>query len=786
MYSSSKINLLKPIFILFIIINGIFFQTSITMFSSSLEGKIEISALNSHQTNGLVIYNASNSYMIEKFINITDSIQNSTDVSIGLPENNWNVTRVDLEFQNISITEETIIIEDDGNTFYEIENNGAEQIAMQLSLSESTTINSIDIFGLGLEASNNPDVRFEIRGWNTGSAEPTSTVYGSVDLNISNSLKWYTQTFSTPIELSAGNYGLVIDAHNYGTGVKPGDTYLWWLNDNKTGSPLYTNRYYRGGFLGLVWDWRNPLSQQALLHRFNKWSDDVYNPSDINLTVSYNGNNYLVNDGSYLGEGNVSIEDIGLIMGGSELNLPISNNESLNLIFNLSYSVYLHETFSAEGEVEIGDILSNKWYITPDIDVYDSTEYYYAINIPESWQNVQIYKDAVNVSADANVIFENQTLFLYNGIITEGADWLISAENAPKNFTLSLLKSEFGPAEDIQISVEPPVVDGVIGLVIQDAEGNIVHIDQKTISTDNETFHYLLRSDAIDGIWKASLYWVNNSEAGFNTISFEVNVPIVIPPPDPFFILLLIILGGTITGGVIGTYSIAKARKSKKQQRKQRLVKKFKDLSNLEYIIVTDKVSSLDLFSQSFKKKELDLSLVSGFLNAIRSFGIELTGSSEQSQVIKLEYHDSKIIMSEYRQFRIILIMKDTPSHEFLETLKLTTIETDEKFGRFLKEFKGDVRPFKYVERLLIQRLETSFLYPLKLSEVPKAKLSSYQKDLLKRVKKHLKTNDLDRFKITYFIDKDAINPLDVKLFSDLIKKRIFQPIIEINSNGFK
>jgi hypothetical protein len=178
--------------------------------------------------------------------------------------------------------------------------------------------------------------------------------------------------------------------------------------------------------------------------------------------------------------------------------------------------------------------------------------------------------------------------------------------------------------------------------------------------------------------------------------------------------------------------------------------------------------------------------LVSGFLNAIRSFGIELTGSSEQSQVIKLEYQDSKIIMSEYKQFRVILIMKETPSNEFLENLKYTTIETDEKFGRFLEDFKGDVRPFKYVERLLIQRLETSFLYPLKVDEVPKTKLSSYEKDLLKRVKNHLETQDVHSFKIAYFIDKETPNPLDVKLFSDLIKKRIFQPIVEVNPNDFK
>ncbi|MFX1355582.1 MAG: hypothetical protein ACFFGP_16630, partial [Promethearchaeota archaeon] len=145
----------------------------------------------------------------------------------------------------------------------------------------------------------------------------------------------------------------------------------------------------------------------------------------------------------------------------------------------------------------------------------------------------------------------------------------------------------------------------------------------------------------------------------------------------------------------------------------------------------------------------------------------------------KLEYQDSKIIMSEYKQFRLIFIMKETPSNEFLEALRLTTIETDEKFGRFLEGFDGDLRPFKYVERLLMQRLKTSFLYQLKIVEMPNIKLNTLEKDLIMRVKKHLKSTTSTHFTVLDFIDKDAINPLEVKLFIDLMEKRIFIPIIE-------
>jgi hypothetical protein len=174
----------------------------------------------------------------------------------------------------------------------------------------------------------------------------------------------------------------------------------------------------------------------------------------------------------------------------------------------------------------------------------------------------------------------------------------------------------------------------------------------------------------------------------------------------------------------------------------------------------------------------MDLSLISGFLDAIRSFGIELTGSSESSQIVKLEYQDSKIIMSEYKQVRIILIMKESPSPEFIEALRLVSIETDEKFGRFLADFKGDIRPFKYIEKLIMQRLKTSFLYPLKIVESKRVKLNPLERELITKVKKILKSTSKDYFNIYQLIQKESCEPSEVKSIIDLIDKRVFEPIL--------
>jgi hypothetical protein len=763
----------KLVIIITIIFTSIILNLGTNLLASSISQKenVVVGQITS-QPNGFVKYNATTLYSMEKLANITDSLENSTQIDIEIPPNNWNITDLDFKFTNLSINQEKVTIEDLGDGFRGLESNNVEGLAMQLKITESTIVYSIDIFGYKYEGSTDPGtIYFEIEGWDSGNNEPNGIIYGTpVELNMSTIPQWYTQNFPNPIELTPGDYAIVIDGSN----IMKSDYYYWWINNSKSGSNLYMSEYSRRM---ITWDWREEY-EKVFLHKINKGVYKPYFPSEVNLTVNIDGKEHPIMDGTIKGEGSLILNDTNFNVESELLNIPLSNNQSLKLNFNLNYSINLYNQLSIDSSIEIGDLLTNKWCLCPEFENYSCESYCYKILIPENWENIQIFKDDVNVSSDSNIIFENQSLMIFDDLITEGATWEILAENNPKNVTINLSNTVFQPAEDIEFEVDPAMIGGKLGLVIQDAHGTLVYIDEKSVQSSAELFSYLIRSDASDGIWRAYVYWFNTTDAGFNSIIFEVNVPAYIPPPDPFLIILLIGLGGAITGGTFGAYSVYKIRKTNKEQKRQQLIQKFKDLTNLEYIIITDKVSSLDLFSQSFKKKSLDLTLVSGFLTAIRSFGIELTGSSEHSQVIKLEYQDSKIIMTEYKQFRLIFIMKETPSNEFLEALSLTAIELDEKFGRFLKDFDGDVGPFKYVERLLIQKLGTGILYPLKISDDIKVNLSSSEKDLLKRVNKYLKSNKSTIFKVLYFINNDEIHAQEVKLFSNLIKRRIFQPVI--------
>ena len=97
--------------------------------------------------------------------------------------------------------------------------------------------------------------------------------------------------------------------------------------------------------------------------------------------------------------------------------------------------------------------------------------------------------------------------------------------------------------------------------------------------------------------------------------------------------------------------------------------------------IISDKNSGLDLFEQNFGGKEIDPSMLTGFLDAIRTFGIELTDSEDRSQTIKLDFKGSKVLMVEYKLFRFILIMSEVPSKIFVHSINKLVQDINANYG---------------------------------------------------------------------------------------------------------
>jgi len=202
------------------------------------------------------------------------------------------------------------------------------------------------------------------------------------------------------------------------------------------------------------------------------------------------------------------------------------------------------------------------------------------------------------------------------------------------------------------------------------------------------------------------------------------------------------------------------------------------DILNLNYLLIIEKQSSLNVYDQVFVEKKMNTLLLSGFLEAIRSFGIELTGSKVQSQTIKLDYQNSKILMAEFKHFRIILIMKELPSQLFYNSIEALSYEIEEKYGTLLEEFSGELQPFRGIEVLIKKHLGTSFLYPLKLVGTGEAIITTNEKEMINRALFLMKTNKKKYCYTTQLMREKGFNSKDIETIFSLIDKKIFQPMI--------
>ncbi|MFX0167461.1 MAG: hypothetical protein ACFE9V_19215, partial [Candidatus Hodarchaeota archaeon] len=191
-----------------------------------------------------------------------------------------------------------------------------------------------------------------------------------------------------------------------------------------------------------------------------------------------------------------------------------------------------------------------------------------------------------------------------------------------------------------------------------------------------------------------------------------------------------------------------------------------------------DKKSGLNVYIQNFSEKKIEASLISGFLQAIHSFGIELIKVEDQSQTIKLEYKDSIILMSEFVNIRIIMIMKESPSRFFLYALEDLAYDIYKNFGGLIDTFDGDVKPFKSIEILLKQHLNVSFIYPLRIAKIEKLKkirITQNERVYINKAVNLMKTTNLDYFFIKSLLPEEECNPKDIENLLSLMEKNVFQ-----------
>ena len=713
------------------------------------------------QENGESLIISSNFQMIE-FSDDFGVKENLSSVNIDIPSPNWTITEIDINFTSIKMGSEMILIEDGGDSFKTVKED-KQCRAVQINITEPTKILAVEIYGY-VERPQDEQMLVHINGYDTGTDKPNSTIYGSpAPLNMSTVPNWYKQTFSSPISLTIGYYYLVLNGTDIGNDKIP--KYHWYNNDI---DPKYPNLY--------IWDWDGSWSggstDKCFRYRIHRRVNRDYNPEEINMTAEINGNSYNITDGGELGTGNLSIKNLDFSPPENNLNIFIKHNLSIELLLCFSYHISLKHFFTSQGSALIREYLDNKWSLNPDFTrVYSnySIKFYY----PKSWYNITILKNGFNITADVIININDNFIFFPNNTITDGATWLISVNSPNVGFVLNTPKTEFEPLQDLKFSVLAPVIQGNITYILIDALGFEEHRETKQVFSQEIMFSYNLSGNPNPGIYKAYLFWYNMTDAGVKTQEFRVNIPFRIPPE-----LILFIISASVIALIssISGYILIKRNKRIKNEHKRTIFNKYMDILNLNYLILADKNSGLTIYEQPIAGKNLDGTLISGFLQAIRAFGIELTDAAEHSQSIKLDYQNSKILMSDFKNSRLILLMDENPSQDFLDSIRNLLNDIEQKYGILLKDFDGNVTPFNEIKDLLEKHLYSSLIYPLKL-EPQNIKIKPEEKAMINRALEVMKEKETNHFFVSLLLaKKKGFQVKDAETILNLIHKKIFQP----------
>lgn len=698
-----------------------------------------------------------------QFIENNGQSYNISELEISLPSSPWNLSYFEANFTDININQEQVYFENNPTNYYILNKNYNSKLALQLNITEPTIIYSIEIYAR--RDSQFAPAYIQINGFDIATQKPNNTIfYQPVEFNASTTEGWYTQTFTNPSTLNPGNYSLIIDGSALIS--TPAVSYFWYNNIVNTTNPDL-----------LIWtndgsSWSTGMKNQTFLHKFIQKATGIINPEDLDMHLELNGDSYAVSDGISPGTGNVTIKNVNFSPIESILTIPISTNKTVELIFNCSYYMKLRGKFDIFGSVLINYRTQNFWeasFIVDKIYLNNSIKFYY----PSNWQNLSIFQNDIDLSSQVSFNYVENSILIADVSLIEGAEIKIEANTPKFDFDLDVRSTEFSLGQELKFSIDTPS-PGNYTVNIYDSLGYSIHDSIQTISipSDVNLYTYLIPENAKEGEYHAYVYFFDGFNAGIEVASFNIQIPLIIT--------FLIILISSIVGisAVASSYVLIKKRKKKVEAKKKAVHDKFKDIINLSHIMVSEKKSSLNVYEQTFSAKTIDATLISGFLSAIRSFGIELTNTDDATQTIKLEYKNSKILMAEFKNFRIVLIMNDSPSPVFLESIKKVSQEIEIKYGKLLESFKGNVQPFTGIEDLLKTHLNTSFLYPLKVIKTGKAKINQLEKNMIGRALDIMKKRKSQYFYITYLMEEKSWNTNEIEVLFNLLEKKVFQPVI--------
>ena len=701
----------------------------------------------------------------------------NVSIHVDLPSESWNIKDIELNFTEINFEPELKIIENNTlhGTFKRVynKNPSPEQHifaqAVQLEIEDPSLIYGVYIYGYNyLSHPGTPSI--QLQGFEPSNKHPNGTIFRSVALNMSDSPDWYLQEFDVPILLNPGNYSIVLNGMGIPTYSVTNAGFYWAYNGiDPIHSKLYASEF--------IDSWGVGVSGEPFLYKvIEKLNTTIY-PEAINMTAELDAQSFPVSNGSGHGKGYLKRNQINYHANKQKVEIKIKNNKTQHLRFNTVYSFNIYNLYNSTGTATIKYNNSIEWNVFPEITRHSNNDTV-RFNYPRNWENIQVTRDSLNITSEVIIDTLHNIIIIPNSTILNNADWIISGISPSINIDLNAPKLEFATGQELSFSLGSHSFQGKYIFRLYDPLGLLEFQTEKFIPPDDKIFSYNIPASAIEGEYTAFVFWNNETDAGVESITFSIIYAGLIPQDFDFSLLIII---GLITIGSVATlstgYVVTKKVKSNKREKLNLILEKCNDIMNLKYVIVLDPKTGIDLFSQSFEKKQLDPTLIAGFLQAIHNFGDEVLEGVKESKTVKVEYKDSIIVMTDFINVRLITILKSNPSKNFLYSLETLAYHIYKYYGKLIDNFKGSLKPFRSIIKLVESDLEISLRYPMTIKINKKVKLSQQENQVIKRALDLMKQNSFSHFYAVYLLPENECNPRDYDVILGLIKKGIFQPI---------
>ena len=200
-------------------------------------------------------------------------------------------------------------------------------------------------------------------------------------------------------------------------------------------------------------------------------------------------------------------------------------------------------------------------------------------------------------------------------------------------------------------------------------------------------------------------------------ISFLI---IVSAKPTPNYLLLIIVIGLIALVGALSILSVRSyiilPRKRKKRQLIAAKTQGFKDIRNIEAIIISSKESGMTLYSKTFSILDEDyITGFSGFIQAINILGKEYTKegvkveSEDQivenaNEIKELDFNFFQSLICDHEEIRIILLLRSKSSERLRKEIEHLSQELYSECRDLIIGFMGNIKALKAPFEDIIQR----------------------------------------------------------------------------------